>query len=86
MADSKKRGTESTRHEPNSPEAFPKYKVAAVQAAPVFLDREAMQQALQTYYRVSGWDPEQAAPTPEKLHELDLGWVVEELAKPETCT
>lgn len=50
------------------------------------IDREAMRQALHTYYRMSGWDAEQAAPTPEKLHELDLGWVVEELAKPETCT
>lgn len=41
MADEKKRRTKSIPNEPNSPEAFPKYTAAAVQAAPVFLDREA---------------------------------------------
>lgn len=41
MADEKKRRTKSIPNEPNSLEAFPKYKLSAVQAAPVFLDREA---------------------------------------------
>jgi len=45
------------------------------------IDRDAMRQALQTYYRMSGWDPELAAPTAEKLHELDVAWAVEELGK-----
>jgi aldehyde:ferredoxin oxidoreductase len=45
------------------------------------ISREAMQQALQTYYKMAGWDPERAAPTAEKLHELDLSWAVEELGK-----
>jgi len=43
------------------------------------IDREAMQQAIQTYYRMAGWDPERAVPTREKLHELDLSWAVGEL-------
>ncbi|GAI52775.1 unnamed protein product [marine sediment metagenome] len=43
------------------------------------IDKEAMQQAIQTYYRMSGWDPERAVPTAEKLHELDLSWAVGEL-------
>jgi len=43
------------------------------------IGRETMHQALQTYYKMAGWDPERAVPTREKLQELDLGWVVEEL-------
>jgi len=45
------------------------------------IGRETMHQALQTYYKMAGWDPERAIPTAEKLQELDLGWVVEELGK-----
>ncbi len=45
------------------------------------IGREAMHQALQTYYKMAGWDSERAVPTTEKLQELDLGWVVEELDK-----
>ena len=47
----------------------------------IAISREAIQQGLQTYYKMSGWDPERAVPTAEKLHELDLSWVVEELYK-----
>jgi len=45
------------------------------------IGREVMQQALQTYYEMAGWDPERAIPTAGKLQELDLGWVVDELDK-----
>ena len=45
------------------------------------ISRKSMRQALQTYYKMSGWDPERAVPTVEKLQELDLEWVVEELDK-----
>jgi len=48
------------------------------------IGREVMQQAIQTYYKMAGWDPERAIPTAEKLQELDLGWVVEELDKTTT--
>jgi len=48
------------------------------------IDRETMHQAIQTYYKMAGWDPELAVPTAEKLQELDLGWVVEELDKTAT--
>jgi len=48
------------------------------------IGRETMHQALQTYYKMAGWDPERAVPTKEKLQELDLGWVVEELDKTAT--
>jgi len=48
------------------------------------IGRETMHQALQTYYKMAGWDPERAVPTREKLQELDLGWVVEELDKTAT--
>ena len=43
------------------------------------IDKKAMQQAIQTYYEMSGWDSEGAVPTAAKLHELDLSWVVDEL-------
>jgi len=33
---------------------------------------------------MAGWDPERAIPTAEKLQELDLAWVVEELDKTAT--
>ncbi len=45
------------------------------------IDRETMHQAIQTYYKMAGWDPERAVPTAEKLQELGLDWVVEELDK-----
>ncbi len=45
------------------------------------ISREAMHQAIQTYYEMAGWDSERAVPTVGKLQELDLGWVVEELDK-----
>ncbi len=45
------------------------------------IGKQTMHQALQTYYKMAGWDPERAVPTTEKLQELDLGWVVEELDK-----
>jgi len=48
------------------------------------IGRETMHQALQTYYKMAGWDPKRAVPTAEKLQELDLGWVVEELDKTTT--
>ena len=41
MTHLKKRGRKAGLHNPRAEEAFPKYKAAAVQAAPVFLDREA---------------------------------------------
>jgi aldehyde:ferredoxin oxidoreductase len=43
------------------------------------LDKEAMQKAINLYYEMSGWNPETAAPTTAKLHELGLSWVTEEL-------
>jgi aldehyde:ferredoxin oxidoreductase len=43
------------------------------------IGKQSMHQAIQTYYKMVGWDPERAVPTREKLQELDLGWVVEEL-------
>jgi len=45
------------------------------------IGKQTMHQALQTYYKMAGWDSERAIPTREKLQELDLGWVVEELDK-----
>jgi len=45
------------------------------------IGRENMQRAIQTYYKMAGWDPKLGIPTTEKLQELDLEWVVAELDK-----
>ena len=43
------------------------------------LDRDAIAEAIQTYYRLAGWDPETGNPPRETLEELDLAWVADEL-------
>ncbi len=45
------------------------------------ISRDDMQEALKTYYAMAGYEPEIGAPTAAKLHELDLGWVVDKLEK-----
>jgi aldehyde:ferredoxin oxidoreductase len=45
------------------------------------IDKEAMHQALKTYYSIAGWDKEKAVPTTAKLQELGIGWVAEKLSK-----
>ncbi|MCL5027220.1 MAG: aldehyde ferredoxin oxidoreductase family protein [Chloroflexi bacterium] len=44
------------------------------------VDREAWQKAKLMYYHAMGWD-DNGVPTQDKLDELNLGWVAEELAK-----
>lgn len=44
------------------------------------LDRETIAGAIETYYRLAGWDPETGNPPRETLEELDLGWVADKLA------
>ena len=42
------------------------------------LDNAQMQQALDLYYDMMGWDKESGAPTPAKLYELGLDeWVAQ---------
>jgi aldehyde:ferredoxin oxidoreductase len=43
------------------------------------LDRATIAEAIQTYYRLAGWDPETGNPPRETLEELDLAWVADEL-------
>ncbi|MCL5074596.1 MAG: aldehyde ferredoxin oxidoreductase family protein [Chloroflexi bacterium] len=43
------------------------------------IDREAMREALRTYYQMMGWDATSGWPTAAKLHELGLGWVAKAL-------
>lgn len=43
--------------------------------------RHEFRAALETYYQMSGWDPEIAAPTRAKYQELDLDWVAGELER-----
>jgi aldehyde:ferredoxin oxidoreductase len=43
------------------------------------VDRQAWQQALETYYGMCGWDAETGYPTRSKLEELGIGWVADEL-------
>jgi aldehyde:ferredoxin oxidoreductase len=41
------------------------------------LTTEEFEGGLATYYGMMGWDPESGMPTPERLQELDIGWVAE---------
>jgi aldehyde:ferredoxin oxidoreductase len=43
------------------------------------VDRARNDEAIETYYRLAGWDPETGNPPRETLEELDLGWVADEL-------
>ncbi len=47
----------------------------------VAIEEERLKKALVTYYRMASWDPTTGIPTRERLEELDIGWVAEELAK-----
>lgn len=43
------------------------------------IDRAEFAEALRQTYEVKGWDPVTGMPKPEKLNELDLGWVADRL-------
>ena len=45
------------------------------------LTRQALRNAIVAYYRMIGWDARTGIPTKEKLYELDIGWVADELKK-----
>lgn len=49
--------------------------------AGVALDEGKVKGALFTYRAMAGWDPATGIPTRERLEELDIGWVAEELAQ-----
>jgi aldehyde:ferredoxin oxidoreductase len=46
----------------------------------VALSRADFEESLTALYRLKGWNPETAAPTPEKLEQLGIGWAAEFLA------
>lgn len=43
---------------------------------------EELHDALRMYYKMMGWDRTTGIPTAGKLHQLDLGWAVEQMANP----
>ncbi|MFQ6080417.1 MAG: aldehyde ferredoxin oxidoreductase family protein [Candidatus Bathyarchaeia archaeon] len=43
------------------------------------ISKRALEGAKRIYYGMMGWDPETGVPTHEKLHELGIGWVAEEI-------
>jgi len=47
-----------------------------------WLDKEGFRKAMDQYYKTRGWDVETGIPTREKLEELDLKDVADEL---ESC-
>jgi len=47
----------------------------------VRVEPEAFQKALATYYHLAGWDAQTGAPTQDKLEELGIGWVVQEVRR-----
>ena len=42
----------------------------------LFIPKEELESALDTYYELAGWDKATGNPTKEKLHELGLEWVM----------
>ena len=50
--------------------------------AGVSLSRDDFTRALGELYRYKGWDPETAAPTREKLRELDIEWAYDKMHSP----
>ena len=40
------------------------------------LDKDEVEGALDTYFELSGWDVKSGIPTPEKLEELGLAWII----------
>lgn len=49
--------------------------------AGVVFGRRDFLEARRLYYQMMNWDEETGIPTPAKLHELDLGWVADELGR-----
>jgi len=45
------------------------------------IDREALREALDTFYGMMGWDTRTGVPTAATLHELGVSWAVEHLPK-----
>lgn len=43
------------------------------------LDRDEVDSAIKKYYEFCGWDVKTGNPTREKLEELDLGWIADQL-------
>ena len=43
------------------------------------LDRDEVESAITNYFQLCGWDVETGVPKREKLEELDLGWVADQL-------
>ncbi|MEJ2448334.1 MAG: aldehyde ferredoxin oxidoreductase C-terminal domain-containing protein, partial [Anaerolineales bacterium] len=41
------------------------------------VDRTELQEAIDSYYQMAGWDQASGRPTRKKLEELDLGWVAD---------
>ena len=44
------------------------------------LDEEDLTNAIRTFYSMMGWDHETGVPTVERLAELGIGWVADELS------
>jgi len=42
-------------------------------------DRATMEMMKDAYYAIRGWDAATGIPTPEKLHELGLDWLIADL-------
>ena len=45
----------------------------------VAIDPKEMADAVRTYYKMMGWDPNTGIPTPEKLWELGIEWVLDKI-------
>jgi aldehyde:ferredoxin oxidoreductase len=67
------------RNQDTLPEKFFKKALKGGASDGFILDREEFERGLDSYFEQSGWDVETGNPTREKLEELDLGWVADQL-------
>ncbi len=44
------------------------------------IDRQAFEKAIHNYYRLMGWDSDSGIPTKEKLEDLGIAWVEEQIS------
>ena len=64
-----------TRQDDTLPKKFFKPLQGTGPTAGVALQEDELERVKDVYYRLAGWDATTGNPTPQKLEELQLGWI-----------
>ena len=68
-----------TRQDDTLPGRLMKDPLPSGPAAGMLIESDTLEMMKDAYYQRRGWDPATGTPTPQKLHELELDFLVEEL-------